>query len=108
MTVNGGFSWLRQTLMVPAGVSSSSSAAMVLSNPTVIPTFFDIQFNRNHNLNSTVWAVGDNLASLTLPLTATSYPVCYSVFVCVAQPPARFAQPNPAMLPSNPCHPAVL
>jgi len=83
MTVNGGFSWLPQTLMVPAGVSSSSSAAMVLSNPTVIPTFFDIQFNRNHNLNSTVWAVGDNLASLTLPLTATSYPVCYSVFVAV-------------------------
>lgn len=75
MTVNGGFSWLPQTLMVPAGFSSPSSAAVVLSNPAVIPTFLDIQFNRNHNLNSTVWAVGENHA------VQTPYPVCYSVFV---------------------------
>lgn len=86
LTVNGGFSWLQQTLQIKYTATATAAFAVT----TNVGAFYGIAYNRNKAVDATVWAVGApntvssgpcyNIAKLYLP-TGTASAASYASFV---------------------------
>lgn len=108
MTTNGGYSWVPQYVVsnytgkAPSGVAGALpfSSKMKINNLDYYystPLLTDIFFNRNKNVNSTVWAVGLSLYDAGVGVGSFSalkndyvasastrdYLPCYSIFAAV-------------------------
>lgn len=68
LTVNGGFSWLQQTIQLKYTAAATAAFA---STPNV-GAYYGIAYNRNKAVDATVWAVG-------APMTLSAAGPCYNI-----------------------------
>lgn len=103
LTVNGGFTWLQQTIQV----QYVNTAAASFAATTTVGAYYGIAYNRNKAVDATVWAVGApmdittgscfNIVKVYLP-TGVASASAFASFVTVPSsslPPALGLSCNP-------------
>jgi hypothetical protein len=95
MTTNGGFSWQQQNIQTNyTGVGNPPVGGGLQSIATAnAMAFLGMAFNRNHNVNSAIWAVGVYNRASSLAATATT-PATQPYTIFVATMPQGVSMPN--------------
>ena len=95
MTTNGGFSWQQQNIQTNyTGVGNPPVGGGLRSiNTGNTMAFLGMAFNRNHNVNSAIWAVGlYNRAGIVAATATTPATQPYSIYM--ATMPQGVSMPN--------------